>query len=168
MRIATLHSVGANLDLALSGWTRMGYISRSLKFSDESCEIDQFDHNFELKITALSDFQTVDSEVNSGLSIFPVLSSSDGNIFPDSGKLLGHARSSFIRRPNERPISYLWAEIFFHQDIFESIENSLAHHTKFIIHIDGLQYHEEENDNEEQRLEKNYVITNVSFDSEMG
>jgi hypothetical protein len=142
----------------------MGYMSREIDFLGESYGVGDIDFSHTISLKELSDFESVEDHVNS-TSILPVLSGFRRNKFPNSGKLLGHARTCQVNfQDSRRSVFYLWANIYFKQDIFESISNSLGVTDRYEIELDGFKYMTEDiQDGPEMSHEEKFVITNASF-----
>lgn len=165
MRIIRVVANKGRLDLSLSGWTRVGYLSRKIEFLEESYGVGDIDFSHTISLNELSDFENVEDQVNSSMSTLHVLSGSRPKNFPNSGKILGHARTCMVKFDDDRrSVNYLWAEIYFKQDIFESITTSLGLIDRYQIELEGLKYMTEDfQDGPEMEHEEKFVITNASF-----
>jgi len=166
MRILQFNSTNKEVEISISGWTRVGYISREIKLTSDSYGESSFDHNYSFIIKQIADFELVQDEVNGSLSTLKVLSYNNKNVFPNEGKVLGTATIEKIENKKERDIVYLWSKIYLHQDLFESIEKSLSISEKFRVTIGGLKYFEEvSNDEDKKRYSQKFTITNVNFEN---
>jgi hypothetical protein len=167
MRILDFNATKKEIEISLSGWTRIGYISREINLSDNSYDEKKFDYNYSLSIKQIADFESIQSKINDSLSIFKVLSKNNNIIFPNEGKVLGEACLSKIERKKiERDIYYLWSNIYFHQELFESLEKSLSLKEKYRVTLEGLKYSEECTEgNDEKRFDQKFTITNIEFKS---
>ena len=74
MRILDFNATKKEIEISLSGWTRIGYISREINLSDNSYDEKKFDYNYSLSIKQIADFESIQSKINDSLSIFKVLS----------------------------------------------------------------------------------------------
>ena len=165
MRIIDFNATKKEIEISLSGWTRIGYISREINLSDNSYDEKNFDYSYSLSIKQIGDFETIQSKINGSLSTIKVLSENN-NIFPNEGKILGEACLTKIERKKDRDIYYLWSNIYFHQELFESLEKSLSLSEKFRVSIEGLKCFEERSENlDEIRFDQNFTIANIIFKS---
>ena len=68
MRIIDFNATKKEIEISLSGWTRIGYISREINLSDNSYDEKNFDYSYSLSIKQIGDFETIQSKINGSLS----------------------------------------------------------------------------------------------------
>ena len=168
MKIPEFKAAVRQVEFSINGSAFEGHIARQMTFLDESYGNGKEDHSFELTIQQISDVDSPDDHVlGTLLDKLEVLRPSEGLRYPAYGKLIGHARSALVtKKTGERPVRYLWAEVYVNRQNFETIERSVSGFSKFKIELLGLPY-EADIDHEESEVTVNnkFSIDQISFKS---